>query len=60
MQVSQKFTDKPCKCQKLHSNGDNHIQNYIWGGISKVIWLEIMFYDISYHITDDIPPQVNI
>ena len=38
---------------------------FIWGGISSVIWSEIMFYDsavmspynkISDHITDNIPP----
>ena len=30
---------------------------FIWGGISSVIWSEILFYG---HISDDIPHQMNI
>ena len=35
---------------------------FIWGGISSVIWSNIRFYlnEFSDHITDDIPPQINI
>ena len=28
----------------MHQNGDNHIQMFIWGGISSDIWSEITFY----------------
>ena len=32
----------------VHLNGDNHIQNFICGGISSNIYSEITFYGSAY------------